>query len=442
VSWLATQIPEFSGSDKDNVTTWVKRVDQVAGVHGASDGVTLLAASSKLTKSAKTWYEVQTGAAVESWIGLRAELLKIFERKVPFYKAIQQVEARKWMPSKESFDEYAIAKLAIIHQLNLPVRDAIHLLISGIANHAIRASALLVADSTLEDFLEKMRAVTEGCAELSEKKAVSSSGNKVKDNSCRNCGKKGHNHKECRNEVTCFYCKQKGHRAFDCALVKTKNSRTPHQQGQRAISTAAPVTEVEPEAEVVALVSETDSMEKLSDPRRKVETICNKKCNLRAIIDTGSPASFVKYDIYVEWILPFEKKLEPSNRVFVNFHKTPLNIVGAVPVELKIDFLKNKKVLVNLFVITDNAFDSDFILGREFIKQQRLTLCYPNDEAKVEPEPPENLSSELPLSVEEESETLDSVLDNYVIDFGDGNKERLREINLGIGNKICEPVGV
>jgi len=35
VSWLATQIPEYGGSDKENVTTWVRRVDQVAGVHGA-----------------------------------------------------------------------------------------------------------------------------------------------------------------------------------------------------------------------------------------------------------------------------------------------------------------------------------------------------------------------------------------------------------------------
>jgi len=137
----------------------------VAAVHGASDGVTLLAASSKFTKSAKTWYEVQTGAAVESWIGLRTEMLKIFERKVPFYKSIQRAELRKWIPAKKTFDEYAIAKLAIVHQLNLPVRYTIHLLISGIANHAIRASTLLVADSTLEGFLEKMRAVTECCSE-------------------------------------------------------------------------------------------------------------------------------------------------------------------------------------------------------------------------------------------------------------------------------------
>jgi len=143
-------------------------------------------------------------------------MLKIFERKVPFYKSIQRAESRRWIPAKETFNEYAIAKLAIIHQLNLPVRDTIHLLISGIANHAIRASALLVADSTLEGFLEKMRAVTESCSEVSDKKSVYPGVKEPKDDLCRNCGKKGHSHKECRNEVTCFYCKQKGHRAFDC----------------------------------------------------------------------------------------------------------------------------------------------------------------------------------------------------------------------------------
>jgi len=207
VSWLATQIPEFGGSDKENVSTWVRRVDQVAGVHGATDGVTLLAASSKLTKSAKTWYEVQSGPAVESWIGLRAELLKIFECEVPFYKAIQRAEMRKWIPAKETFDEYAIAKLALIHQLDLPTRDAIHLLVSGIANGTIWASALLVADSTLEGFLDKMRAVTEGCSDVVERKSAVASGvNRMRDHPYKNCGKKGHHFRECKGEVT--FCVQ------------------------------------------------------------------------------------------------------------------------------------------------------------------------------------------------------------------------------------------
>lgn len=52
--------------------------------------------------------------------------MKIFDRQVPFYKKMQKVEARKWLTSKESFDQYALAKLALMHGLDLPVRDSIH----------------------------------------------------------------------------------------------------------------------------------------------------------------------------------------------------------------------------------------------------------------------------------------------------------------------------
>jgi len=56
VSCLASQIPEYGGSEEENVTSWIKRIDRVALIHGATDGVTLLAASSKFTKIAKQWF--------------------------------------------------------------------------------------------------------------------------------------------------------------------------------------------------------------------------------------------------------------------------------------------------------------------------------------------------------------------------------------------------
>jgi hypothetical protein len=66
VALLAPQIPEFSGSDEKNVQMWTQRVDHVARIHGVSNDVILLAASSKFTKSAKRWYEMQNGIVIES----------------------------------------------------------------------------------------------------------------------------------------------------------------------------------------------------------------------------------------------------------------------------------------------------------------------------------------------------------------------------------------
>jgi len=100
VAWLASQVPEFVVLKKR------ANLDPKNGSSGAGalDGVSLLADSSKLTKSTKRWYEIQTGAAMESWSSLKAEMEKIFDRKISFYKAMQKVEARKWNVMKEIFD--------------------------------------------------------------------------------------------------------------------------------------------------------------------------------------------------------------------------------------------------------------------------------------------------------------------------------------------------
>jgi len=82
--WLATQIPEFGGVDSDNVNVWTKRVDKVALIHGANDAVTLLAASSKLVKNARHWYDLQDEPSTESWVSLKQEITKMFDKKTFF----------------------------------------------------------------------------------------------------------------------------------------------------------------------------------------------------------------------------------------------------------------------------------------------------------------------------------------------------------------------
>ena len=37
--WLATQIPEYGGTKEENVNVWIRRVDRVADIHAAIDGV-------------------------------------------------------------------------------------------------------------------------------------------------------------------------------------------------------------------------------------------------------------------------------------------------------------------------------------------------------------------------------------------------------------------
>ncbi|KMQ84541.1 hypothetical protein RF55_17574, partial [Lasius niger] len=113
---------------------------------------------------------------------------------------MQKIDSRKWMPNKESFDDYAIDKLALMYRVDLPEQDRIHLLVSGIQQTALKATALAITDDKLDGFLEEMRKITQGTEEWDKKPTTNKQDTKPKDGSCKNCGKKGHNAKECRSE--------------------------------------------------------------------------------------------------------------------------------------------------------------------------------------------------------------------------------------------------
>lgn len=225
----------------------------MALIHGASDSAILLAVSSRLTKNAKKWYDVQQGDVIESWIALRNALIKIFDRKIPFYKAMQKVEARRWNLAKESFVQYAIDKLALMHRLNLPEKETINLLIGGITHHSVRITALSMRAESIEEFLDHMRQITEGLSDL-ERKSPSASKHKSKDDCCRNCGKKGHTHQECRSQLTCFQCKGKGHRQYECPESKKRKETRPIQSSKVQQTVAAASEDDASTSEMVATV--------------------------------------------------------------------------------------------------------------------------------------------------------------------------------------------
>lgn len=52
--------------------------------------------------------------------------------------------ARMWNFPKETFQEYAVDKLDIMHNLGFPERDKINYLVNGIKNTAIKSAASIL----------------------------------------------------------------------------------------------------------------------------------------------------------------------------------------------------------------------------------------------------------------------------------------------------------
>lgn len=412
----------------------------MAQVHDATDGTTLLAASSKLSKSARKWYDIQTGAVIETWFALRRELLVIFDRQVPFYRVMQKIEARKWLSQKETFDQYAIEKLALIHTLNLPTSNTIHLLICGIAQPQLRATAHSIAAESIETFLEKMRKITHGMVKPGSEKKTSNpiSSTKHREGICRNCGKKGHHHKDCRTETTCFYCKAKGHRTFDCPALK--------QKGTSATQKIRPVAAVSVEEDgqevtsgTVATVSDLKQKKlELDTPFIRLDRIGNSKCNLLALVDTGSPVSFMKQSTYEKFVKPTDKPLEISKSNLRNLNDKPLQVLGIVRIALGIPKLKTS-LNVTLHVLPDSTFDGDVILGREFLNKAKLTLIVKpntnNNDEKVA------LFTNLPLCIsEQKTSKLEQEIAKLEIDFDANVKYKLTNLILRLENRKIDTI--
>jgi len=114
------------------------------------------------------------------------------------------------------------------------------------------------------------------------------------------------------------------------------------------------------------LESNNNTLE-LTDSLVDIDAIEGRTCSLSAMIDTGSPVSFVKYHIYCTNIKPFKVKLEPTDRKFVNIKDLPLEIIGTVNVSLTLRQLKGVR-------IKDQTFAADVILGVFFKRKINVNL--------------------------------------------------------------------
>lgn len=150
------------------------------------------------------------------------------------------------------------------------------MLIDGINDHSLRTMAALLPPFMVEQFVDHMSKASMAMGSFEKKPTESNKTGEKQANNCRNCGKQGHHHKECKNSVTtCFYCKKKGHRSFECPDLKRKNPQAATSQSTVTTKnkddlTASTVVVSEPDTEV---------------PREPVFNSCSRSTEFSGHID-------------------------------------------------------------------------------------------------------------------------------------------------------------
>ncbi|KMQ82635.1 blastopia polyprotein, partial [Lasius niger] len=286
-----------------------------------------------------------------------------------------------------------------------------------------------------------MRIIAQGTTETERKPTQGHQQAKdrpTKDGTCKNCGKKGHSHKDCRGEPSCFYCKEKGHRRFDCPVLKKKEAKaTPKLTGSTTVAATSESDEHQ-DSSTVAAVQE-GSMQLVVDSPMVQVSVPEKELILMALLDTGSPVSFMKARIFDKFIKTNNIVLRKTDRILRNLSDQKLDVLGIISVKINFKVIEGKEFPVELHILKNDTFQGDIILGRKFFNENNLTLVY--SPAKENAEEKVNLFTVLPLCVDEEqTNDLEQICKNNKVDFDTETKLKLEKLILEVNSQKVLPV--
>ncbi|KYN28040.1 hypothetical protein ALC57_02546 [Trachymyrmex cornetzi] len=293
ITLLASQIPQFNGVEEE-VDVWIPAV-------------------SKMSKHARDWFDMDVSVVPGSWDSFKAGITRRFRRHIPFNVALQKAETRLWTYGKDSFQEYAMAKLKLLHRLHLPQDVCINVLIGGITNFSIRSAAASLSVNSVDEFLDRMHQITSVCGTSKcsspvhfkkEKSRDVKDSKESKDRTNSSVKKPSSPNKE--KDVICAYCKIRGHLKADCRKLKRKEQLGPTTPASSLASSQVaavkeaeepPATQDQDQLSVGCVDAKSSRQVKISDSTTEINSLDNRPCSLLVLLDTGSPVSFIQESV-------------------------------------------------------------------------------------------------------------------------------------------------
>lgn len=269
-----------------------------------------------------------------------------------------------------------------------------------------------------------MRRITFRLGDLEKRTYNGNKIHKSKEISYHGCGKKGHEQRDCKADVICAYCKNKGHYKSECRKLKRREQRNSMTSSSSSSSRAGGSSSQDQVTS--AVVTETKDKFALSSPIVKIVKFNNSDCDIIALLDTGSPVSFVASNTFLEFHDSSLNSLEPVKRKFNALPKSPINVLGKANTTVQFENFPGRTFNFNVHIVGTDFTEIDIVIGRDFLEEHKLILIY--DPSCNE----ENSFTQLLLhsDVCYTNSSVESILDESEIDFDLSDKERLKKNNF------------
>lgn len=157
----------------------------------------------------------------------------------------------------------------------------------------------------------------------------------------------------------------------------------------------------------------------LSDPILYIVEINGKSCHLKALVDTGSPVSFIKSSVFHKPNNLNERFEGRFPRRYNTLSNHTINVLETVKSGIRLNLRPDLLLDIELNIHGSDNFEHDVVLGRDFLVN-KLTLSFALELNKLE----NDLRHELPFA-DVYAVSSDSLLKDCDVDFGLESKNRL-----------------
>lgn len=107
----------------------------------------------------------------------------------------------------------------------------------------------------------------------------------------------------------------------------------------------------------------------------KIMNVENNETNIYMLVDTGSPVNVIKVAL-INKLFSKETTLSSTSDQFFYANDMKVGILGKFNVKLRLEEIPDMDLNVCFYVITDNNFKSDILLGRQLLTDSNLILVH------------------------------------------------------------------